>query len=345
MHALPPRGDADAGRLRLRRPGRRPHVRRRGARLPRGPAGRPVRRPGRQAARQAARRDRARRAPTSTSRTSSSAGRPGTATRSRTRSRPASRTSSARSSSCGRSVVATLGNFATKLLSGKPLGITRVHGQEQEVTLGGRRVLLYPLYHPAAALYTPRDAEGARGGLRAAPGAARPHGRAARACRAGAAAVARSQRRRAAPSAARPARALLAPYPVDAWSSRRPRPRRPRRIAARLAAGLAPGDVVTVSGRARRGQDDVRPRRLPRARRRRARDEPDLHDRPPLPRPASTSRTSTSTASSGVSAAEWGDLEPYFDDAVVLRRVARGRRGRPAAGPRRRPFAARRPDP
>ena len=52
-------------------------------------------------------------------------------------------------------VVATLGNFATKLLSGKPHGITRVHGHEQETTLGGRRVLLYPLYHPAAALYTP----------------------------------------------------------------------------------------------------------------------------------------------------------------------------------------------
>jgi uracil-DNA glycosylase len=53
-------------------------------------------------------------------------------------------------------LVATLGNFATKLLSGKQLGITRVHGQEQEVTLGGRRVLLYPIYHPAAALYTPK---------------------------------------------------------------------------------------------------------------------------------------------------------------------------------------------
>ena len=53
-------------------------------------------------------------------------------------------------------VVATLGNFATKLLSGRPSGITRVHGQEQETTLGGRHVLLYPLYHPAAALYTPR---------------------------------------------------------------------------------------------------------------------------------------------------------------------------------------------
>ena len=52
-------------------------------------------------------------------------------------------------------LVATLGNFATKLLSGRPAGITRVHGQEQEVTLGNRTVHLYPIYHPAAALYTP----------------------------------------------------------------------------------------------------------------------------------------------------------------------------------------------
>ncbi|MDH4104054.1 MAG: uracil-DNA glycosylase [Thermoleophilia bacterium] len=52
-------------------------------------------------------------------------------------------------------LVATLGNFATKLLSGRPAGITRVHGQEQEVTLGVRTVHLYPIYHPAAALYTP----------------------------------------------------------------------------------------------------------------------------------------------------------------------------------------------
>jgi uracil-DNA glycosylase len=52
-------------------------------------------------------------------------------------------------------VIATLGNFATKLLSGRPLGITRVHGQEQALTIAGRSVVLYPLYHPAAALYTP----------------------------------------------------------------------------------------------------------------------------------------------------------------------------------------------
>jgi DNA polymerase len=52
-------------------------------------------------------------------------------------------------------LVCTLGNFATKLLSGRPDGITRVHGHELPLTLGGREVLLYPLFHPAAALYTP----------------------------------------------------------------------------------------------------------------------------------------------------------------------------------------------
>jgi uracil-DNA glycosylase family 4 len=52
-------------------------------------------------------------------------------------------------------VVATFGNFATRLLSGRPFGITKVHGQEHEVTLATATVVLYPLYHPAAALYTP----------------------------------------------------------------------------------------------------------------------------------------------------------------------------------------------
>jgi len=53
-------------------------------------------------------------------------------------------------------LICTLGNFATKLLSGKPQGITQVHGREQKVTLGGNDVTLYPIFHPAAALYTPR---------------------------------------------------------------------------------------------------------------------------------------------------------------------------------------------
>ena len=52
-------------------------------------------------------------------------------------------------------VIATLGNHATKQLSGRETGITRVHGQEQELKVGSLDVLLYPLYHPAAALYTP----------------------------------------------------------------------------------------------------------------------------------------------------------------------------------------------
>ena len=53
------------------------------------------------------------------------------------------------------SVICTLGNFATKLLRGDPTGITRLHGNAEVIELGARAVRLYPLYHPAAALYTP----------------------------------------------------------------------------------------------------------------------------------------------------------------------------------------------
>jgi uracil-DNA glycosylase len=56
-------------------------------------------------------------------------------------------------------LICTLGNFATKLLSGKPAGITQVHGRPQDVVLGGNPVTLYPIFHPAAALYTPRMLE------------------------------------------------------------------------------------------------------------------------------------------------------------------------------------------
>jgi DNA polymerase len=56
-------------------------------------------------------------------------------------------------------LICTLGNFATKLLSGRQDGITRVHGRPQTVTLGGQTVTLYPIFHPAAALYTPRMLE------------------------------------------------------------------------------------------------------------------------------------------------------------------------------------------
>ena len=56
-------------------------------------------------------------------------------------------------------VVCTLGNFSTKLLRGDHTGITRLHGQAEVRTIGPRAVRLYPLFHPAAALYTPRMLE------------------------------------------------------------------------------------------------------------------------------------------------------------------------------------------
>jgi uracil-DNA glycosylase family 4 len=56
-------------------------------------------------------------------------------------------------------VICTLGNFSTKLLRGDPTGITRLHGQQEVRVLGSRAVRLYPIYHPAAALYTPRMLE------------------------------------------------------------------------------------------------------------------------------------------------------------------------------------------
>jgi DNA polymerase len=56
-------------------------------------------------------------------------------------------------------VVCTLGNFSTKLLRGDPTGITRLHGREEVRRIGPRRVRLYPIYHPAAALYTPKMLE------------------------------------------------------------------------------------------------------------------------------------------------------------------------------------------
>jgi DNA polymerase len=52
-------------------------------------------------------------------------------------------------------VVCTLGNFSTKLLTRSSRGITSVHGKPQEHELGARRVRIYPLFHPAAALRTP----------------------------------------------------------------------------------------------------------------------------------------------------------------------------------------------
>jgi DNA polymerase len=56
-------------------------------------------------------------------------------------------------------VICSLGNFATKLLRRDPTGITRLHGRDEVIVLGDRAVRLLPLFHPAAALYTPANVE------------------------------------------------------------------------------------------------------------------------------------------------------------------------------------------
>jgi DNA polymerase len=52
-------------------------------------------------------------------------------------------------------MICTLGNFATKLLTGSPMGITKVCGRPQRRELAGLDLTVYPLFHPAAALRTP----------------------------------------------------------------------------------------------------------------------------------------------------------------------------------------------
>jgi uracil-DNA glycosylase len=59
-------------------------------------------------------------------------------------------------------VISTLGNFSTKLLRADTTGISRLHGREEVRLIGARAVRLYPLYHPAAALYTPSTLEALR---------------------------------------------------------------------------------------------------------------------------------------------------------------------------------------
>ena len=167
-------------------------------------------------------------------------------------------------------VIGTLGNFATKLITGSRTGITRVRGTPQVHKLG----------RPARL----RDAA-APSRRRAANAVARRH-------------AARGLRRAARSSSPsrRPPERRRRPRPPRSWPGparrHRGRPARPPRLTrgpgrgrerradraaaetealgARLAARLEPGDVVLVSGRARQRQDDARPRRLPRARRRRA---------------------------------------------------------------------------
>jgi uracil-DNA glycosylase family 4 len=54
-------------------------------------------------------------------------------------------------------VVCTLGRFATKLLADTELSMTAIHGKAKERTLAGVRTLVFPVFHPAAALYAPAN--------------------------------------------------------------------------------------------------------------------------------------------------------------------------------------------
>jgi DNA polymerase len=66
-------------------------------------------------------------------------------------------------------VICTLGNFATKLLTANPTGITKVRGTAQEHVLGSRPVYMLPLFHPAAGLRTPAVARTLREDFEAIP--------------------------------------------------------------------------------------------------------------------------------------------------------------------------------
>jgi uracil-DNA glycosylase len=67
-------------------------------------------------------------------------------------------------------VIATLGNFATKKITGSQTGITRVRGTPQVHAIAGRTVFIFPLLHPAAALRTPSLVETLREDFAKLPG-------------------------------------------------------------------------------------------------------------------------------------------------------------------------------
>ena len=145
-------------------------------------------------------------------------------------------------------VVCTLGNFATKLLSGNPAGITRVRGTPQVHELGGRSGL------PAAALPPGRGAAHARRSRRpcaatsrrlpdllAGPPPAPAPERARRSPRL------EDEGGSTPPPPDRPARTSSAER-RSAELVDRARPPRPKRWARGSPPASSPGDVVLVSG-------------------------------------------------------------------------------------------------
>ncbi len=54
-------------------------------------------------------------------------------------------------------VICTLGRFATKLLADTELSMTAIHGKAKARVLAGVDTIIFPVFHPAAALYTPAN--------------------------------------------------------------------------------------------------------------------------------------------------------------------------------------------
>ncbi|MCZ7662237.1 MAG: uracil-DNA glycosylase [Thermoleophilia bacterium] len=54
-------------------------------------------------------------------------------------------------------VVCTLGRFATRLIAQTEAGMTSVRGRVKQTEVAGVPVLVFPVFHPAAALYTPAN--------------------------------------------------------------------------------------------------------------------------------------------------------------------------------------------
>jgi uracil-DNA glycosylase family 4 len=54
-------------------------------------------------------------------------------------------------------VICTLGRFAAKLLTGTELSMTNIHGKAKPMNLGGVDLVVFPVFHPAAALYAPAN--------------------------------------------------------------------------------------------------------------------------------------------------------------------------------------------
>jgi uracil-DNA glycosylase len=54
-------------------------------------------------------------------------------------------------------VICTLGRFATKLLADTELSMTAIHGKAKQREIAGVSLMIFPVFHPAAALYTPSN--------------------------------------------------------------------------------------------------------------------------------------------------------------------------------------------